>query len=70
MNKQQQELISQVFHYFLNKSTHENLSFFDSALKNIFSNPLDYLSLLKENETQQRNNMADFFKNRLKNTEG
>lgn len=70
LNKQQQELISQVFHYSLNKSTPDNLSFFDSALKNIFSSPLDYLSLLKESETQPLNNMADFFKNRLKNTEG
>lgn len=67
LNKQQQELISQVFYYFLNKSTHENLSFFDSALTNIFSNPLDYLSILKNKETQKQYNMVDFFKNRLKN---
>src|SRR5690625_4677942 len=31
LNKQQQELISQVFHYFLNKSSHENLNFFDRS---------------------------------------
>ncbi|RST76213.1 hypothetical protein D4T97_005385 [Siminovitchia acidinfaciens] len=65
LNKQQQELISQVFHYFLNKSSHGNLIFFDSALKSIFSNPLDYLSVFKEKEIHQ-NNIADFFKNRLK----
>lgn len=67
MNKQQQELISQAFHYFLKKSSQENLIFFDSALTNIFSNPLDYLSLFREEKTQNQNNIADFFKNRLKN---
>ncbi|CAM3746799.1 hypothetical protein [Mesobacillus zeae] len=66
LNKQQQELISQVFHYFLNKSTPENFKFFDSALNNIFTNPFDYLSLLQEKESQKQNNVADFFKNRLK----
>ncbi|MCZ8533032.1 hypothetical protein [Psychrobacillus psychrodurans] len=66
LNEQQQELISQVFHYFLNKSTNENLNFFDSALKNIFSNPLAYLSVLKEKETQRQNSVADFFIKRLK----
>ena len=67
LNKQQQDLISQVFHYFLKKSSKENLVFFDSALKNIFSKPLDYLTLLREEKTQNQNNIADFFKNRLKN---
>ncbi|MCF2650774.1 hypothetical protein [Niallia circulans] len=67
MNKQQQELISQAFHYFLKKSSQENLIFFDSALTNIFSNPLDYLSLFREEKTQNQNNIAGFFKNRLKN---
>src|SRR5699024_2937582 len=67
LNKQQQDLISQVFHYFLKKSSQDNLAFFDSALKNIFSKPLDYLTLLREEKTQNQNNIADFFKNRLKN---
>lgn len=67
LNNQQQELISQVFHYFLNKSSHDNLNFFDTALKNIFSNPLGYLSILQEKEIQNQNNIADFFKERLKN---
>lgn len=67
LNKQQQDLISQVFHYFLKKSSQENLVFFDSALNNIFSKPLDYLTLLREKKTHNQNNVADFFKNRLKN---
>jgi len=67
LNKQQQDLISQVFHYFLKKSSQENLVFFDSALNNIFSKPLDYLKLLNEKKTQNQNNITDFFKNRLKN---
>lgn len=67
LNKQQQDLISQVFHYFLKKSSQENLAFFDSALKDIFSKPLDYLTLLREEKPQNPNNIADFFKNRLKN---
>src|SRR5699024_8652465 len=41
LNKQQQDLISQVFHYFLKKSSQDNLAFFDSALKNIFSKQLN-----------------------------
>ncbi|MEB6225838.1 hypothetical protein MXM59_01295 [Mammaliicoccus sciuri] len=67
LNKQQQDLISQVFHYFLKKSSQENLVFFDSALNNIFSKPLDYLMLLRKEKTQNQNNVADFFKNRLNN---
>lgn len=67
LNKQQQDLISQVFHYFLKKSSQENLFFFDSALNNIFSKPLDYLTLLRKEKTQNQNNVADFFKNRLNN---
>ncbi|HCD3607502.1 TPA: hypothetical protein ACF82Z_002926 [Staphylococcus aureus] len=67
LNKQQQDLISQVFHYFLKKSSQENLVFFDSALNNIFSKPLDYLTLLRKEKTQNQNNVADFFKNRLNN---
>ena len=66
LNKQQQDLISQVFHYLLKKSSQENLVFFDSALKSIFSKPLDYLTLLREEKTQNQNKIADFFKNRLK----
>lgn len=66
LNKKQQDLISQVFHYLLKKSSQENLVFFDSALKNIFSKPLDYLTLLRDEKTQNKNNVADFFKNRLK----
>lgn len=67
LNKQQQDLISQVFHYFLKKSSQENLVFFDSALNNIFSKPLDYLTLLRKEKTQNQNNVADFFKNILNN---
>lgn len=67
LNKQQQDLISQVFHYFLKKSSQENLVFFDSALNNIFSKSLDYLTLLRKEKTQNQNNVADFFKNRLNN---
>ncbi|WHI58797.1 hypothetical protein PYH69_08505 [Mammaliicoccus lentus] len=66
LNKKQQDLISQVFHYLLKKSSQENLVFFDSALKNIFSKPLDYLTLLRDEKTHNKNNVADFFKNRLK----
>src|SRR5690625_5854056 len=66
LNKKQQDLISQVFHYLLKKSSQENLVFFDYALKNIFSKPLDYLTLLRDEKTQNKNNVADFFKNRLK----
>lgn len=65
VNKQQQDLISQTFHYFLNKSSEENLAFFDSALNNIFAKPLDFLELLKEEKNHNKNNVADFFKNRL-----
>lgn len=65
LNKQQQDLISQVFHYFLNHSTNENLEFFDSAFKNTFSNPIDYLSILKQEKKQAKYNVSDFFKNRL-----
>lgn len=67
LNKRQQELISQVFYYFLNKSSDENLDFFDSALKEIFSQPLDYLLVLKKDEAKNQNNIAGFFKKRLKN---
>lgn len=67
LNNQQQELLSQVYYYFLKKSSDDNLEFFDSALKKIFSNPLDYLSILEKNDTKKQNNIADFFKNRLKN---
>lgn len=68
LNKQQQDLISQVFHYFLKKSSQDNVDFFESALNNIFSKPLDYLTLLKEEKTDNQNNIADFFKSRLKNS--
>src|SRR5699024_6331471 len=66
LNKRQQDLISQVFHHFLNQSTNENSEFFDSALKSTFSNPLDYLSILKQEKKQKQNNVSDFFKERLK----
>lgn len=67
LNNQQQELISQTFHYFLNKSSHDNLNFFDIALKKLFSDPLEYLTVLqvKEKDKENQNNVADFFKNRL-----
>lgn len=39
LNNQQQELISQVFHYFLNKSSHDNLNFFDTAQKTYSQTP-------------------------------
>lgn len=66
LNKQQQELISQVFYYFLKKSSDDNLDFFESALNKIFSKPLDYLLVLNKDETKNQNNIADFFKQRLK----
>lgn len=64
-NHQQQEIIFQIYYYFLSKSTKENLDFFNSALSNIFSNPTEYLSLLN-NRSIQKNNISDIFKNRLK----
>jgi|SRR5699024_4139653 len=66
MNKQQQELITQTFHYFLKRSSSDNMSFFNSALDNIFSQPLNYLTQLKQDQHHNQTNISDYFKNRLK----
>src|SRR5699024_5256814 len=55
LNTQHQELISLVFHYFLEKSSQDKLAVFDSHLMYIFSTPLDYLTLLREENTQNQN---------------
>lgn len=66
LNKNQQELLTQSLYFFLQLQSSENSIFFDSAFKNIFSTPSDFIDLIFDTKDTNKNNiLTSFLKNRL-----